>query len=43
MDPLSDVRRAARLDGAAISWNARHPWSVHAVQLVPRVFRKRCT
>ena len=41
MDPLSDVLRAVRLDGAFFYLvEATHPWSVHAapaVDLVPRV------
>jgi AraC-like DNA-binding protein len=41
MDPLSDVLRAVRLDGAFFYFvEARHPWSVEAVpavELVPRV------
>ncbi len=41
MDPLSDVLRAVRLDGAFFYLvEAVHPWSVHsgpAVELVPRV------
>ena len=41
MDPLSDVLRAVRLDGAFFYYvEARHPWAVQAVsavQLVPRV------
>jgi AraC-like DNA-binding protein len=41
MDPLSDVLRAVRLDGAFFYLvEATHPWSVHAapaVELVPRV------
>jgi AraC-like DNA-binding protein len=41
MDPLSDVLRAVRLDGAFFYYvEARHPWSVEAVsavQLLPRV------
>jgi hypothetical protein len=45
MDPISDVLRAARLEGASISWRpgTRGRQSVPAVRLLSHVFRKRST